>query len=90
MDANADDMPSYDFVLALERIMDVEASWIHNSFKRPTNRIVTTHVCTSSDIGEVESFKVGDQFCLNHGQKKWNVLRFSDLASLQRLRSLLL
>ena len=60
LDAAADDMPSYNFVCNLERIMSagmhgdacdaVSAHWIHNKYVRPNNRTATLHICTSAKL----------------------------------------
>ena len=61
LDAAADDMPCYNFVNNLERIMSADAGrpvsayWIHNKYVRPNNRLAKLHICTMSS--KVEYFR---------------------------------
>ena len=63
LDAAADDMPAYNFVCNLERIMSagapeappVSAYWIHNKYVRPNNRLATLHICTAPDAAAFQA-----------------------------------
>ena len=61
LDAAADDMPAYNFVCNIERIMSagvkpVSAYWIHNQYVRPNNRLATIHICNSANPRSLANF----------------------------------
>ena len=49
LDASADDMPSFNFVQCIERLIGVDAYWIRNRFQTPMSRVARVHACTSGN-----------------------------------------
>lgn len=57
LDASADDMPSFNFVQCIERLIGVEAYWIRNRYRRPMTRVARVHACTSGDPRDKHALK---------------------------------